>query len=250
MKNSILLLIGIIVLTACNGDNVPDCFQNAGDTIREEVDLPDFSRITVFENVRLVLRQGPVQQVTVETGEFLRNEISTTVEEGRLLLRNENNCNFTRDFGLTTIFVTAPNITEIRSSTGLEVNSDGVLSYPTLALLSESFLVPEANTTDGSFDLELASENVSIVTNGIAFFKLRGSTTNLSITISAGDSRVEARDLQAENIQLDHRGTNNILVSPQQSINGVIRGLGDVEAFNRPPEINVEELFRGRLLFK
>ena len=246
---SIVLLL-MTLLSACNGDNVPDCFQNAGDTIRDEIVLPEFTRITVFENVQLVLRDGPVQQVEIETGEFLRNEVSAVVEGGRLVLRNENDCNFTRDFGLTTIFVTAPNIEEIRSSTGMEIRSDGVLSYPNLLLLSESFLDPEAQTTDGSFNLELATENVAITSNGIAFFDLRGTTTNFSVTISAGDSRVEARVLAAENVLLNHRGTNTILVNPQQSISGVIRGLGDVEAFNRPMEVNVEELFRGRLIFR
>ncbi|WP_394750754.1 head GIN domain-containing protein [Spongiimicrobium salis] len=250
MKHILGLLWILMLLSSCNGDNVPDCFQNAGDMIREEITLPNFTRITVFEKVQLVLREGPVQRVEIETGEFLRNEVSAEVEGDRLLLRNENGCNFTRDFGLTTIFVTAPNITEIRSSTGLEIRSDGVLTYPALNLLSEGFLDPDAQTTDGSFNLEVASENIAITSNGIAFFDIRGRATNFSITISAGDSRVEARELNAENVILNHRGTNTILVSPQESISGVIRGLGDVEAFNRPPEVNVEELFRGRLIFK
>ncbi|MEO1484320.1 MAG: head GIN domain-containing protein [Bacteroidota bacterium] len=245
-----LLLLSIVFLFSCNGDNVPDCFQNAGEIQRIQVEVEPFSQITVFENLNLVLRQGEEQQVELESGEFLLNEISATVEAGRLILRNENNCNFVRDYGISTVYVTSPNITEIRSSTGQLISSDGVLAYPNLALISESFNNPETETTDGSFDLAVDSERVSIVVNGIAFFQLRGVTDSFVVSIASGDSRVEAEDLMAENVNINHRGTNDLFVNPQQRISGVIRGTGDVISFNRPPEIEVEEIFNGRLLFR
>ena len=234
----------------CNGDNVPDCFQNAGELVREEISVPDFTKITVFENVAVILKQGDAQQVEVETGKFLRDEVTVDVQDGTLLLKDTNDCNYVREYGLTTIYVTSPNITEIRSSTGFPIVSDGILAYPQLRLLSESFTSPETDTTDGSFDLQVAGGTVSIVSNGIAFFKLQGSADNLSITIAAGDSRIEAENLIAERVSLNHRGSNDIRVDPQQSLSGVIRGTGDVVSFNRPPEVDVEELFRGKLVFK
>lgn len=238
-----------LLLVACNGDNVPDCFQNAGDLVRETVEVNQFTNITVFENINLVIRQGTEQIVEIETGEFLRKEVSAQVEDNRLILRNENGCNFFRDYGLTTVYVTSPNIEQIRSSTGLLISSDGVLNYPNLSLVSESFAEPEAETTDGSFDLNVASESISIVVNGIAFFQLSGTTSNLNITIAAGDSRIEAENLVAQNISINHRGSNDVLVNPQQRITVVLRGTGDVISNNRPPEVEVEELFNGRLIF-
>lgn len=238
------------MLLSCNGDNAPDCFQNAGELIREEVSVPEFDKITVFENVQLIIKQGDVSQVEIETGEFLRNEVTAEVRSGTLVLRNTNNCNFFREYGLTTVYVTAPNITEIRSSTGQPIASDGVLSYDDLTLFSESFLNPDTETTDGFFDLELDSQNVSVVVNGIAFFKLKGNVSNLAITIAAGDSRIEAQELTADNVSLNHRGSNDIRITPQQSLSGVIRGTGDVVSFNRPAVVDVEELYRGRLIFK
>ncbi|UII80749.1 head GIN domain-containing protein [Flagellimonas sp. CMM7] len=248
MKKWVITYLALFLI-ACNGENTPDCFQNAGDLVRETVDVNEFTNITVFENINLVIRQGAEQVVEIETGEFLRKEVSAQVEDNRLILRNENGCNFFRDYGLTTIYVTSPNIEEIRSSTGLLISSDGVLNYPNLSLLSESFAEPDAETTDGSFDLEVASENVSIVVNGIAFFQLRGTTTNLTLTLAAGDSRIEAKNLVAQNVSMDHRGSNDVFVNPEQRISGVIRGTGDVISNNRPPEVDVEELFNGRLIF-
>lgn len=247
-RSCVVLLL--LVLLSCNGDNVPDCFQNAGDTVRLTVDVPEFSTITVFENLNLVLKQGEEQLVEIETGEFLQNDVSAEVKDNRLTVRNENSCNYVRKYGLTTIYVTSPNITEIRSSTGLLISSDGVLQYPNLSLITESFNNPETETTDGSFDLQLNSERVSIVVNGIAYFKLAGTATVFNVTVAAGDSRIEAGNLVAQRVSLNHRGTNDIFVNPQQRISGTISGTGDVISENRPPEIEVEELFNGRLIFK
>ncbi len=243
-------LVMFLLLISCNGENVPDCFQNAGELERKTVDVPEFSKITAFENVKVVLKQGEEQLVEVETGEYLYNDVSVTVEDGRLILRNENSCNYVRDYGLTTVYITSPNISEIRSGTGLPISSDGILDYPSIALISESFNNPETETTDGSFDLELNSTTVRIVVNGIAYFKLKGNTENFNITVAAGDSRIEAENMVATNVDISHRGSNDVFVNPQQRLSGIIRGTGDVISVNTPPEVEVEELFNGRLIFQ
>ena len=73
---------------------------------------------------------------------------------------------------------------------------------------------------------------------------------NFNVQIAAGDSRIESENLVAQRISIDHRGTNDILINPQQSLTGVIRGTGDVISSSRPPEVKVEELFNGRLIFR
>ena len=245
----IFVILSVVFLVSCNNENAPDCFQDAGELIRMEVDLPSFSKITVFEKISLILKQGDTQKVEIETGEFLEKEVTATVDGGRLILRNENGCNFFRDYGLTKVYITSPNITEIRSSTGMSIKSDGALGYASLLLLSESFVDPEAETTDGEFDLELATGKVSIVVNGIAYFNLKGTTDNLNINIAAGDSRIDAENLTADSVSINHRGTNDIQVNPQQSLSGVIRGTGDVISHSQPPVVDIEELYTGKLIF-
>lgn len=245
----VVMGVGLFFVMSCNGDNAPDCFQNAGDIKREVIPVESFTKITLNENTKLVLKEGNSILVEVETGEFLRNEVNAEVKDGRLVLTDTNNCNFFRKYGLTTFYVTAPNITEIRSNTGFSTVSDGVLSYPQITLISESFNDPENLTTDGEFDLELASQNINVVVNGIAYFKLKGSSANLSVVVAAGDSRVEAATLLAQNVTFNHRGSNDIIINPLESLRGTIRGTGDVRSSNRPEVIEVEELYKGRLIF-
>lgn len=243
------LLSVIFCIHSCNSENAPDCFQDAGAIVREEVILPEFNTITVFENITLVVKQGPAQKVEIETGEYLRNEVDAIVEEGRLRLTDSNDCNFVRDYGTTVIYVTTPNLTEIRSSTGFPIKSDGVLAFESLSLLSESFSVPEAETTDGSFDVDVDVATLNITVNGIAYFKLRGNAAILNVNIAAGDSRIDAREVTAQNVTVNHRGSNDILINPQIGLTGVLRGTGDVLSYNRPAEVAVDELYNGRLIF-
>ncbi len=250
LKKVCALFALFIILVGCNNESAPDCLQNSGDLVREEVLVADFDKITVFENVSLVLKQGDEQKVEVETGEFLYDEVSTEVKEGRLLLRDTNDCNYFRDYGLTTIYVTSPNITEIRSSTGWGIESDGVLAYANLSLISESFINPQSETTDGEYNLQLNSQSLSVVVNGIAYFQLSGTVENLSLNIAAGDSRIEADKLTAQNVSVNHRGSNDMLVNPQASIRGAIRSTGNVISKNRPNIIEVQEIYKGRLRFE
>ncbi len=246
----VLSFLWLVLLISCNSENVPDCFQNAGDLVLEQVDVPPFNKITVYDNVELILKQGDQIKVEIETGEYLRNEVTAEVVEGRLLLRDHNNCNFTRKYNLTKIYVTAPDIVEIRSSTGFPISSEGVLGYQNLTLLSESFTVPDAENTSGSFDLQLDAETVRIVSNGISYFKLQGNTVNFNIVFAAGDSRLEAEELMVENISLDHRGSNDMLLNPTQTLRGILRGTGDVISYERPSVVEVDEIYKGRLIFR
>ena len=243
------LLLMIISFQSCNSENAPDCFQDTGEITREVVSVADFDKITVFENVTLVIQQGSTQKVEIETGEYLRNEVQAIVENGRLVLTDTNDCNYVREYGTTIVYVTTPNLSEIRSSTGFPIKSDGVLSFNSLSLLSESFSVPEAETTDGSFDLELDVNSLGITVNGIAYFKIKGQAINFNLNIAAGDSRIEASELVAQNVNLNHRGSNDVLINPQIRLTGVLRGTGDVLSYNRPTEVSVEELYNGRLIF-
>tara|TARA_R110002051_G_scaffold3131_3_gene16816 strand:+ start:6489 stop:7304 length:816 start_codon:yes stop_codon:yes gene_type:complete len=243
------MFVLLFICISCDSENASDCFQSTGDMIREEVMVADFTAITVFENVTLVIKQGDTQKVEIETGKNLRNEVEAVVEDGRLLLTDTNDCNYVRDYGTTVVYVTTPNLTSIRSSTGFPIQSDGVLSFASLSLLSESFTDPEAETTDGEFDLELNVGTLGVTVNGIAFFKLKGTVENFSINIAAGDSRIEAEELVAERVTINHRGSNDILVNPQESLTGILRGTGDLQSYNRPATVEVEELYNGRLIF-
>ncbi|MEW7277198.1 head GIN domain-containing protein [Aquimarina sp. 2201CG1-2-11] len=242
-----ILLLGICLLCGCNSEDAPDCFQRTGNTIQRKVEVASFTRILVNPNIELVLKQGSITQVVIETGDNLINEVTAEVKEDRLILSNTNDCAFFRGFNQTKIYVTAPNITEIRSATQFDISSDGVLKFPKLNVISEDFIEESGNTT-GTFHLNVDLENLEVLGNNIATFFIKGKVTSLTVNFASGTGRFEGEGLEAERVTVNHRGANKIIVNPLQSIEGEIRSTGDLILVNEPSIINVKEFFTGRLV--
>lgn len=249
MKKLIYILF-LALLFSCNGDKVPDCFQNAGNTIQQEFIVESFDKITVFEHVELILTEAPTESVLVETGEYLLNDIKIYVEEGRLIIKDENSCNLSRPYGVTKVYVTAPNITEIRNSSGLAMRSNGVLNYPNLMLISEDFAEEDSFHTDGDFYLQVNCDTLKVVTNNLSHIYISGTVTDLTIGFYSGDGRFEGADLVAQNIDIFQRSSNDMILNPQQSLTGEIFSTGDVILLNEPPIIDVQVFYTGQLIIQ
>jgi len=249
MKFFSFLLVGLL-FWSCNTEDGLNCFQAAGTIIQQEFEVKVFEKILVRERVQLILSEGPVQKVVVETGENLLNDIIVTSLNNTLSVKNDNGCNLVRDYGITKVFVTSPNITQIRNSSGLEVQSDGVLNYPELLLLSEDEDNEDQFHIDGDFRLDLNVGSINLVGTGISNFFLSGTAQEARFEIFNGDGRIEADDLLVNDLTIFHRGTQKMIVHPINSITGEIRGLGDVISVNEPPIVNVQEFYTGRLIFE
>ncbi|MGC1631618.1 MAG: head GIN domain-containing protein [Gelidibacter sp.] len=247
MKKFLYIIVATLLLS-CNGKNVPDCFQNAGAIVQKEFTVAAFSEIIVFERVQLILKDAPEQRIMVETGEYLMDEIVVEVENGILLLKDENGCNLTRDYGLTKVYVSAPNINSIRSSTGLPILSDGVLNYPNLSLISENFDAEGLFHTVGDFRLEVNCMNLNVTTNNLSHMFLSGAVENLTVGFYSGNSRFEGRHLIAQNILIFQRSSNDMILNPQLSLVGEIRSTGHVILVNQPPVVDVQAYYTGRLI--
>ena len=242
-----ILFILFVYLFSCSSEDANDCLQTAGKIITQEVDVTSFTKILVNRDIELIIAQGAEIKVTIETGENLLNDIEAVVIDNRLELTNNNTCNYVRDYGITKVYVTAPSINDIRSSSQFDISSQGVLNYSSIRLISEDF--NEDVFAVGDFRLEVNSVNVVITSNKISSFYLSGEVENLDIGFYAGDSRLEGANLVAQNVSVFHRGSNDMIVNPQQSISGELRSTGNVIATNRPPVVEVEEFYTGRLIF-
>ncbi|PIA81811.1 hypothetical protein BFR04_13905 [Gaetbulibacter sp. 4G1] len=248
MKKAIYILILLLVF-ACDSESAGDCFQKTGSIIQQEVSVDAFDKILVNRDIELIIKEGATQKVIIETGKNLLNDVEASVVDGKLTLTDNNNCNYVRGYGITKVYITSPNITEIRSSTQYDIRSDGVLTYPNLTALSEDFGAPDT-FTNANFRLQIDNNSFRLVFNNLSNCFISGKTDNLSITFAAGTSRFEGRDLIAQNVQFWNRSSNDMIVNPQQEIKGKISGTGNVIAVNKPPVIEVEEVYKGRLIFE
>lgn len=216
--------------------------------MEQEMPVLPFTKILVGDRTKLTIEQGMEQKVIVKTGRNLLPHVELTVAEDRLEIKNGNTCNWIRDYGDVEVHIISPNISEIRSSTGFHIKSEGLLSFQQLKLISEDTAGDYQN--DGSFDLDLDVENLEIVANGSSAFTLRGKAVKANFGLYSGDCRIYSENLLVGDLQFFHRSTGPMVVNPQISLKGKIVSLGDVISRNRPPIVVVEELFRGKLMFE
>ena len=200
--------------------------------------------------VELIIIDGPVQKVILQTGEYLIEDIEITVNDGRLELVNNNACNLTRDYGITKVFVTSPNLAEIRNASGITVRSEGVLSYNTLRLVSEDFNQEGDVSTNGDFQLEVDCNILRVDVNNLSSVFVSGEVNSLIVKYYSGDARFEGRHLIAQDVEIFQRSSNDMIINAQQSLLGEIRSTGDVILVNTPPIIDVEQFYTGQLIFE
>ena len=240
----------IFLLLSCDSENSWDCLQASGNVISKEYFVSEFSKIRIEDDVTLYLKQGETHVVKLETGENLLSDISVTVEGETLVVKNQNSCNLVREYGITKVFVTTPNITEIRNSSAYDVIGEGVLNFPELLLVSNTTAGPETIRKSGDFILNVNCENFRVDANGQSVFYISGQAELARISFADEFPRFEGADFLINELTVFQRSANKMLVNPQQSIVGEIRATGDIISFNRPPIVDVKEFFTGRLLFK
>lgn len=247
MKKFLYIFV-FLFLVSCDTESGWDCIQTAGNTIQRTIEVEPFDKILVNRDVELILKEGAEFEVLVETGENLIGDVEVNVVNNRLELSDNNTCNYVRDYGITKVYVTAPNITEIRNSSQFEISSDGVLNYPELRLLSEDF-IESGSFTVGDFRLEVNTNQLRVTANSISTYYISGQTNNLYVGFFAGEGRFEGANLIAQNVTVYHRGSNDMIVNPQQSLSGEMVGTGDLISVVTPPNVDVEVLYTGDLIF-
>ena len=251
MKNQIFSILTLIfVFLGCNSEEVPTCVKTSGEIISEELSVESFEEIIVYERVKLFIEQGDNYKVRIETGKNLMENVYAEVENNRLQLRNENSCNLFRDYEITKIYVTTPTLNWLQNSSGSGIESIGILNYPELWLRSFNQERDPDIHTNGDFILDLNVENLRITNDNISNYFLRGTAENVNLFFANGDGRLEAGELIVQDYDVLHRGTNKLIINPQQSLRGDIFGFGDIISKNRPPEVDIEEHYTGRLIFE
>lgn len=245
----IIYLISIITLIGCNDQDANNCFQTAGSIVQIEIDVANFNKVVVHKRIELIVKHGDEQKVIIESGDNLIPDISYEVIENELILRDNNTCNFVRDYDITKVYITSPNLTKIRNASELNVSTRGIIRYPNLYLQSSG----EKNKflSVGDWHMNIENTALNIWGNGIANFYINGKTDHLDLNFSDGDTRFEGQNFKAQHIKIKQVSSNDMLIRPIKTLTGSIHSTGDVISYNIPTTIDVEELSDyGKLIFK
>jgi hypothetical protein len=249
--NRVFYIFFLICCVSCNSENAAPCLKTAGASATQEFNLDAFDQIRVAGDIQLLLRQGEEQRVLVKSGKNVIDEVQLEVRDSVLTARYNDGCNLARDYGITKLIVTTPRLTRVRNASVYDVVGEGTLSFPNLQLESNTLDADSAVFyNSGGFELTLDAQQIILSANGKAFFKLKGKTARLNVNFADKTARLESQELIAQRVEVFHRSANKIIVNPQNSLNGIITGSGDIISVNRPPSVEVIERFTGKLIFE
>ena len=239
-----------LIFTACDSPDAPACLTAPGKIIQKEVILEPFSQVAVYGKIKVYIEQGAEQQIIVEAGENLMDAVAANVEDGKLILKDRNDCTFFQTTYEPKVHIKVPNLTYIENSGNRMIEGVGELNFPSIRLRSNNHAKNPEVYTNGDFKFELNSKSIFVSGDDFSNFYLTGKTGYLVAQFWAGDGRLDARDLVADSVQIFHRGTNKMILNPQQALRGEIRSTGDVISVNRPPIVEVQSFYTGKLIFE
>jgi hypothetical protein len=227
-----------------------DCVQSTGALVVKDIPVTAFTKIKVYRGIEVVITDGPEYKVQIEAGANFIDNVEVQQNGNQLIFKDEVSCNWVRAYGTTRILVTTPTLEEIYSKTERNISSNGVLTYPNLTVTSfDKDADGEAGAGTGDFTLALTNDLITINNNNVSRFYLSGQTNTAKFNFYFGDGRIEAQNLVAQNIEVFHRGSNDMIVHPVQKITGVLNSTGNLILNTVPTLVDVQELFMGHIVY-
>jgi hypothetical protein len=248
MKKILSVVLLVLVLMAC--EKPSDCVQSTGALVVKDIPVTAFTKIKVYRGIEVVITDGPEYKVQIEAGANFIDNVEVQQNGNQLIFKDEVSCNWVRAYGTTRILVTTPTLEEIYSKTERNISSNGVLTYPNLTVTSfDKDADGEAGAGTGDFTLALTNDLITINNNNVSRFYLSGQTNTAKFNFYFGDGRIEAQNLVAQNIEVFHRGSNDMIVHPVQKITGVLNSTGNLILNTVPTLVDVQELFMGHIVY-
>ena len=244
MKNILIVFLSFLILS-CNSEGGSDCLKSQGDLETQEISVEEFSKINIDTGIELVIKESDEQTVKLTMGKNLINDIKFEVIDGELKITNENGCDMLRNYHSAKVYVTTPVLEKIYSGSQYSIKSDGVLTFPDLTL--ESGIIED--TPASVFEMQIENEILKVNDNISSVFKITGSSDKLEINFWGSNGRFEGDNFIVNEVLINHRSTNDIIVFPVQSVTGVIRSTGNLVLKNVPPIVEVEELYTGEIIY-
>lgn len=242
MKYFACLFFFFLVFTSCDSDD--PCFGKSGKTIFKTIELPAFNQIDISKGFTVEIIESTESKIEISSYENYISNLDFKVFNNQLFLSNLMSCSLFHSYEIAKVRIYTPTLNSIKSRTQLKVSSVGILKFPELYIVSS--IDGEASS---SFDLKVENNVLKIEDNQMAWFKIEGSSKRFEVNLYGGSGRVNAESFLAYDCSFFQRSNNDILIRVENSLNGTIYATGNVVLFNKPREVNVDQKYKGKLIY-
>ncbi|MGY0392292.1 head GIN domain-containing protein [Bizionia sp. KMM 8389] len=225
MKNQ-LLLIGILLTTTFSfGQWGNNKVTGNGKVITINRTTSNYNEISCSGPFDYVLFSGTEGKLAIQGEENLLKHIITKVENGKLIIKTEQNVNLRTTRGKTiTVHIPFQKIEEVSLLGSGDLYSKDLIN-------ADDFEVDLSGS--GDIDLNVKANEIESHLTGSGDIKLSGQTTNLELTIS-GSGDYDCFDLESENTEVSISGSGDVNVVSNTSLKVRVSGSGDVTYKGNP----------------
>jgi len=247
MRKFLAVISILFVFASC--EKTGDCVKSTGKIVAKDFDGLEFNKILINKGVAAVITQGDTYKVEVQAGENLINDIEVKLTGNMLTVSDNTTCNWTREYGATVVYITAPDLTDIYSKTEKSIISNGILTFPNLRLAAMDSFDGYNGVGTGDFIMQVQAAQLTIDCNTVSRYFVNGTADNLNVNFYESGGIFHGENLFGNNVYVYHRGTNDMIVNPQNAIRGDIYNSGNVIAVHHPEVVEVTPHYQGRLIF-
>ncbi len=242
MTLTAMVVVAIYALfISCNKEDSPDCFQKAGDKklIRREVEA--WSSIELRDYLQIELVDSSSQFIELEGPENLLADVETSVQDGQLLVRNNNTCNFVRSYKhRIKVKIFSPSFPDIQNySTG---------DLKSLNVIESSVMKIENRDAAGIIQLTVDVDTMTIATHTGVSDVLVSGRSQITNLFNQGFGKIDARSLNNTDAFVNNSSINNVYVNSNGYFYGHITYSGNIYYSGTPNHIDSNILGSGRII--
>lgn len=242
MRYIIFVSAAVVFFSSCKKENRCDCIKRTGDIITVTRSVKSFDRIFVEQNVNVFITENPVSEVIVEAGENIEPLIETVVEEGTLIIRNKNKCNWSRSYKKPlNVYIKTPGLKYIHSNGTGDIKGLNTITLDTFDVRIES---------SGNIDLTVNNDRVVSHIYGVGNLTLHGTTSEHLCSIG-GASFLYASELTTNYTWIQSFTLGLCYVKTFGMLAYRIDDKGDIYCYGNPPIVEkLSNQGEGKLLLK
>jgi len=239
--NRLVLLFCVILFSSCSKDDWCNCLKSEGAQTTEIRDLPEFTAVELDHNIDLVVKQDTFYKVEVTCGKNLIDGISTEVNYGKLVLNNNNKCNWLRDLdNKFTVTITVKDLVAIENFGAGNINFQDTLHTNVFQI--------DNREGSGNLNLILDCNEAYLKTHTGPADIIASGKVNYCYVYCAGNGYFRGRQLESKDVYVQSVSTGNCYVNASNSLTVRIEYDGDVYYTGNPATIESVISGNGQLI--
>lgn len=216
--NLVLLTVIIFSFTSCKNF---DTIKGNGKIIKKEFQIGDFNKFEIDGVYYLVIKQGDVAKLEIETDENLMEYIEPKVKNNKLNIKNKKSLSSSKGI---TVYLTYNKLEQIIASGYVSLSSTDKLNFDMLEI--ETSGKTSMNMEINCFDLKAKfSGNSSIDLSGVI------STSDMEVS---GSAYMNASELIIDNLKMEISGNAIAKVNVVSKFDINVSGTANVEYQGEP----------------